>query len=137
MVKFPDSVDDLIYFTRRAVGDGKVVCWVYKQKCPKCKKELMGKPRDESGKVRIRAKEYTCPACKYTLEKKEYEESLTAEAQYTCPECKKPGEAEAQFKRKKIEGVETLRFRCGHCSANIDVTKKMKEKGAKDDGDDD
>jgi predicted RNA-binding Zn-ribbon protein involved in translation (DUF1610 family) len=138
MVKFPDSMDELVYFTRRSLGEkGKAVAWVRKQKCPKCGKSLMGKPKDKTGKVLIRAKEYSCPSCGYTAEKKEYEESLTAEVQYTCPACGSSGEAEAPFKRKKIEGVDTLRVKCGKCSGNIDITKKMKEKGGSGDDDGD
>ena len=30
------------------------------------------------------------------------------------------------FKRKKVEGVATLRFPCEKCKGPIDVTKKMK-----------
>ncbi len=138
MVKFPESVNDLIYFTRRTLGEnGKAIVWVYKQKCPKCQKALMGKPKDsKTGKVSIRAKEYVCSACNYTVEKKAYEESLFAESQYTCPSCKFSGEGTVPFKRKKVEGIDTLRFQCSKCKANIDITKKMKEKGSKDSSDD-
>ena len=125
--KMPDSMDECVYFTRRAIGDGKVVAWVYKQKCEKCGKALMGKPVDKDGKVKIRAKEYVCPACKHTVEKKEYEESLTAQVVYTCPECKNEGEIEIPFKRKNVNGVQTLRAKCEKCNANIDITKKMKD----------
>ena len=133
MVKFPESMDELIYFTRRNIGEnGKSIVWVYKQKCPECGKALMAKPKDEkTGKAMIRAKEYVCPECKYTAEKKAYEESLTAEMQYTCSSCGFKGDAETVFKRKKIQGIGTLRFQCGKCKANIDITKKMKEKGSR------
>lgn len=135
MVKFPNSMDEVVYFTRRAIGEnGKVVCWAYKQNCPKCKKAMMGKPKDDKGKIKIRAKEYKCPSCSYTVEKKEYEDGLTAEAQYTCPSCKFSGEIGFPYKRKKIEGIDTLRFQCQKCKGNIDITKKMKKKGSKEDG---
>jgi len=127
MLKEPENMDELIYFTRRAVGNGKIVCWVSKEKCPKCHKELMGKPKDEKGKTKIRAKEYVCPACGYTVEKKEYEETLTASVKYTCSSCKYQGEIQIPFKRKSTQGVQTLRFPCEKCGANIDITKKMKE----------
>src|SRR3989338_8652813 len=55
MAKLPNSVDEVVYFTRRTIGEGKVVAWVYKQKCPKCGKAMMGKPKDSNtGKVQIR-----------------------------------------------------------------------------------
>ncbi|MBW3015510.1 hypothetical protein KY330_03750 [Candidatus Woesearchaeota archaeon] len=129
MVTMPSSMEDLIYFTNRKLGDGNIKVWVYKQKCPKCGKGLMGKPVDEkTGKVKIRAKDYVCSKCGHTVEKKEYEETLSAEAVYLCPNCKKKGESVVSYKRKSIGGVQTLRVPCQHCGYNIDVTKKMKEK---------
>lgn len=126
-LKEPESMEELVYFTRRVIGNGKVMCWVYRQKCPKCGKALMGKPKDEkTGGVKIRAKEYVCPECGHTAEKKEYEESLTAEAKYTCPKCGFEGEATFPFKRKKVEGVDALVFNCGKCNEKIAITKKMK-----------
>jgi predicted RNA-binding Zn-ribbon protein involved in translation (DUF1610 family) len=132
-MKEPESMDELVYFTNRLIGKGSAKVWVHRQLCPKCSKELMGKPANDKGKVAIRANEYKCPACGYTVEKTEYESSLTAEAKYTCPSCEKEGEAEVPFKRKNILGVSTLRLVCKHCGSNIDVTKKMKlpkKKGA-------
>ena len=64
-------------------------------------------------------------------EKREYEETLTAGVEYQCPECKHEGEKEVPFKRKKVEGVDTLRVECDKCKAKIDITKKMKEKKGK------
>ncbi len=129
----PESMDECVYFTQRTIGeDGFAMVWAFKKNCPKCSKAVMGKPKDKKGKVLMRAKEYVCPSCNYTAEKKEYEESLTASIEYTCPACKFSGEKEAPFKRKKIEGIETLRFQCDKCKANIDVTKKMRDKKAKD-----
>ncbi len=131
-LKLPESMDELIYWTRRSIGEGKATVWVNKQECPECGKAKMGKPVDaKTGKVKIRAKEYVCPGCGYTVEKKEHEGSLEACAIYVCPECKKEGECIVPFKRKSIQGVQTLRFTCEHCGANIDVTKKMKEKKKK------
>ena len=63
-IKEPGSMDELIYFTNRSVGDGNVMCWVYKGPCPQCGEGMMGKPKDEkTGKPKIRAKEYVCPEC--------------------------------------------------------------------------
>ena len=126
----PESMDECVYFTRRSLESdkGSIKVWVFKQTCPKCKKAIMGKPRDKNGKVRVRANEYVCPSCGYSVEKKAYEESLTADAEYKCPSCGSSGEAQTLFKRKNIEGIPTLRFQCAKCNANLDVTKKLKEK---------
>lgn len=139
MVTIPESTEDLIYFTRRAVDNGKIMAWVYKKQCPQCKKAVMGKPM-EKGKVKIRAKEYVCPACKFTEEKTVHEEQLTMEIQYTCPHCKKNGETTTLYKRKSVDGIPSYVFVCVDCGKKIGITKKMKQKGgsaeADDDGDD-
>lgn len=126
-IKEPESMDELIYFTQRAVGAGKARCWVFKQLCPKCKKVLMGKPV-EKGKVKIRAKEYVCSECGHSVEKKTYEESLTANVHYVCSSCSFSGYAQIPFKRKMVQGIPTLQAECEKCKAKINVTKKMKEK---------
>lgn len=130
----PESMDEIVYFTRR--NQPQTVAWVFREKCPKCRKALMGKPRDNSGKVKIRAKEYQCPECGYTVEKQAYEDSLTANITYTCPKCNASGEIQVQFKRKKVkildeeEGKEkmgdALQFACQKCGHKISITKKMK-----------
>lgn len=129
MLKKPESMDECVYFTQRDVGKGEATVWVPKQPCPKCKKAMMGKPRDAKGKVKTRATEYVCPKCAYKVEKQAYEDSLMAYAEYKCPSCASQGEAETPYKRKNIEGIPTLRFQCSKCNANIDITKKLKEKG--------
>ena len=125
-VKEPESMEDVIYFTRRSIGDGKVMAWVYKKECPQCHKAKMGKPVDK-GHVKIRAKEYVCPECGFTEEKKQHEESLTVEAKYTCPHCGKEGEATTECKRKSFEGVQAYVIECEHCGGKIGITKKMKK----------
>jgi len=130
-LQIPDSMDEIVYFTNRSIDNGKAIMWVPRQQCPKCKKAQMGKPISDEGKVKIRATEYTCPSCKHTVEKAEYEDTLTAEVIYTCPTCGFNDEYTGPFKRKKIDGAETFRFQCSKCHANIDVTKKMKEKKKK------
>lgn len=125
-LKFPDSMDECVYFTRRADGKAKQVAWVFKEKCPKCKKALMGKPQ-EDGKVKIRAKEYVCPNCGHAEEKTAYEEGLTANVQYTCGKCSHSGEIQIPYKRKNVDGVKALVFECGKCKERILITKKMKD----------
>ena len=137
MLREPSSVDLCVYFTNRNIGNGKVRAWVFKGMCTKCGKGLMGKPKDEkTGKVKIRAKEYACPACGYRVEQEEYEESLMAGIKYICPYCGNEDEIEIPFKRKKVQildeiemkkkTVDALRFQCSKCNNNIDVTKKIK-----------
>ncbi len=128
-LRIPESMEECLYFTNRSVGeDGTVMAWVYRKECPKCKKVQMGKPVDpKTGKVKSRSKEYVCPACGYTEEKKEHEESLTLEAQYTCPECGKMGEGTSIYKRKAFKGVQAYVIECEHCGAKIPITKKLKE----------
>lgn len=133
-LKMPESMDECVYFTRRIKPN--VVTWVFREQCPKCKKGIMGKPRGPDGAVKIRAKEYVCPECNYTVEKQAYEDTLTANIQYTCPKCSFSGEHQMPFKRKKVkifdeeEGKEVsadaLVFNCKKCNEKIAVTKKMK-----------
>lgn len=125
-LKIPDSMDELVYWTSRAVGDGKVKTWVERESCPSCGKALMGKPRDK-GKVKIRATYYECPECHHKIEKAEYEATLTASILYTCPKCKFAGEIQIPYKRKKYQGVDSLLFQCQKCNEKIPITKKMKE----------
>jgi len=134
----PKSMDECVYFTNRSLNKkGKVKCWVFRETCKQCGESLMGKPRDpKTGKVKIRAKEYKCPKCNFTLPEKEYEASLTANIQYVCPYCSYNGEIQVPFKRKKVKifdeedlkgkMIETLRFQCQKCNKNIDITRKMK-----------
>ncbi|MFC1742314.1 hypothetical protein ACFL3V_07300 [Nanoarchaeota archaeon] len=131
IVTEPESMDQLIYFTQRNIGSGNARAWVYKGKCPECGKGKMGKPVDEkTGKVKIRAKEYVCPECGHTAEKKAHEETLECEIKYKCPECGEEGETAVPYKRKTFNGMKAVIFNCGKCKAKIGITKKMKEKGA-------
>ncbi len=124
----PKSMEELVYYTNRELDEGgQVACWVRRRECPECGQGLMGKPRKKTGEIKVRARTYVCPECGFTMPKKEYEETLTAEARYTCPHCGKDGETAVPFKRKKIKGADTLRIKCEHCGKNIDITKKMKK----------
>jgi len=122
----PESMDECLYFSNRSVGEGQVMAWVYRKECPKCKKAKMGKPV-EKGKIKTRAKEYVCPECGYTEQKKEHEESLTLEAVYTCPACGKEGEGTTQYIRKNYQGVPSYLISCEHCGEKIPITKKLKK----------
>jgi len=124
-LKQPESMDECIYFTRRVTDKGKIVAWVFKEDCPKCGKALMGKPV-EKGKVKIRAKDYVCPECNHSVEKKEYEETLTANIEYACPHCGNLGEQQTPYKWKTYQGVKAIVFNCDKCKEKISVTKKMK-----------
>ncbi len=132
----PTNAEECVYLTNRYLGEkGMVRCWVFRENCTKCGKALMGKPRDSKGKVKIRAKEYVCPECGYTVEKAAYESTLTANVAYTCPKCEHASETQIPFKRKKVDGVDSLLFSCQKCNEKIYITKKMKELG--DAGDED
>ena len=127
-LELPESMESLIYFTRRKINDKLVICWVDKAPCEACGKGLMEKPRDpKTGRPKIRSQEYVCSECGASEPKKNHEEKLIAKAKYACPHCGKDGEAQAPYKRKTIQGVKTLRMNCEHCGGNIDITKKMKE----------
>ena len=124
----PEDMDDLFYFTRRTMGNGKAMAWVYRPECGSCHKAKMGKPVDaKTGKPKIRAKEYVCPECNHTAPKEELEETCQMEIVYTCPHCSKEGEATTQYKLKSFEGVKAYVFECTHCGKKVGVTKKMKE----------
>src|SRR3989344_1537372 len=103
-LKEPQSMDECIYFTNRFLNnDGYVKAWVFKELCPKCKKSLMGKPKDpKTGKAKIRANEYACPSCGYTEDKDSYEDKLTCSIKYKCPHCSHEDETQVSFERKKI-----------------------------------
>ena len=137
VIKEPESMEELIYFTNRTLDDGKgkLKAWVYKKICPKCGKVKMGKPIVK-GEVKIRAKEYTCPSCGFTEEKKVHEESLTLEAKYTCPACGKEGESTTPYKRRSFMGVQAYVVDCSNCGEKIPVTKKLKDIKKKGKGED-
>ena len=133
----PKSMDECVYFTNRVSDKGKTRCWVIREKCTKCNKGLMSKPRDpKTGRIQIRAKEFKCSECNYTVAEQGYEDSLTANIQYTCQHCNHNGEIQVPFKRKKVKVfdeenmkskmIESLRFQCQKCSKNIDITHKLK-----------
>lgn len=129
-LKFPNSMNECLYFTRRKDDDSYIIAWVFKKQCPKCK-GLMAKPKDpKTGRPKIRATEYTCDKCGYSEEKSNHEDSLTMNIQYKCRYCSYEGEATTAFKKKTFEGIPSYVFECGKCKKKIGITKKMKEKGS-------
>jgi predicted RNA-binding Zn-ribbon protein involved in translation (DUF1610 family) len=124
MLRQPESMDECVYFTRRAIGNGHAMAWVFKEECPQCHNAKIGKPV-EKGKVKIRATEYVCPSCGYKEEKEEHEEKLTMNIAYTCPHCAHQGETQVPFIRKTFQGVKAVVFECENCHEKIPVTKKM------------
>ena len=138
-LRFPESAEECVYFTRRKLDkEGSIVAWVFKEKCEKCGKGMMGKPKGDDGKVKIRAAEYICPECSHAVEKQAYEDTLTANIRYTCPKCSNKGEIQIPCRRKSVEGVKALVFNCQKCNEKILITKKMKytkKKGVVEDKD--
>jgi len=129
MVKMPESMDKCFYFTNRVLeNNGSIIAWVYRPKCPKCGKGIMGKPVDpKTGKVKKRADIYTSKECGYEVNSDEFDETLKVEVQYKCPFCGNSGETTTDYKRKKYKGVDAYVFTCGKCGEKIGITKKMKE----------
>jgi uncharacterized CHY-type Zn-finger protein len=126
-LKEPESMNELVYFSNRDNGKFKARAWVFKEICPKCKKGLMSKPINEkTGRPKIRAKEYVCPECGYTVDKQEYEDSLTCNIEYTCPECSHEGKTRVPYKRKTYFGVKAIVFHCDNCNHKLGITKKLK-----------
>lgn len=137
-LKEPKSMDECVYFTNRILdNDGYIKAWVFRGLCEKCSKGLMGKPKNpKTGKAKIRASEFVCPECNFTLDETTYEEKLTINVKYKCSYCKNESELQLPFKRKKAqrfneesqkkETVECIAFPCSKCGKNIYITKKMK-----------
>lgn len=127
-IEFPNSMEELVYFTSRKSEKGSIKAWAKRDMCPECGKGLMGKPKDpKTSKPKIRASYYVCPECNHEVGKTEYEGTLSVEVIYTCPHCEHKGEAVIPFKRKKFKGVDAFIFECGSCSEKIGITKKMKK----------
>jgi hypothetical protein len=126
--EIPDSMDDLVYFSRRNIAEtkGKTIAWVPKMKCEKCKKGLMAKPVDQkTGRPKVRALEYVCPNCKHSEEKKEHEAKLNAMIIYECPFCDTKGETTVPFARKSWYGKKAIVFQCSKCKEKLGIVKKL------------
>jgi hypothetical protein len=126
--EIPDSMDNLVYFSRRNIAEtrGKTIAWVPKDKCEKCKKGLMSKPLDaKTGRPKVRSLEYVCNNCGNTEEKSEHEKKLSAMIIYECPFCNNKGETTVPFARKSFYGKKAIVFQCSKCKEKLGVTKKL------------
>lgn len=128
-MELPNSAEECIYFSNRTIFEkGKAIAFVLRSDCPECGKAKMGKPINEkTGTAKIRAKEYVCPKCAYTVSKEEFEPAQTMNIMYTCPFCEHKGEATTIYKRKSYKGVQAYVFECDSCHEPVPITKKLKD----------
>ena len=130
-LKKPGSVQECVYFTNRIIDSGRAMAWVFKKECPKCKKDIMGKPQKKNGKIDKKADHYVCYSCGYKESNEQVENSLVLNVEYKCPHCGHEGEATSEYKRKTFEGVPSYVFECQKCRKKIGLTKKLKERKKK------
>jgi DNA-directed RNA polymerase subunit RPC12/RpoP len=126
--EIPDSMDDLVYFSRRNIAEtrGKTIGWVPKVDCEKCKNGLMGKPVDpKTKKVKVRALEYVCNHCGHIEPKPEHETKLKALIIYECPFCEHRSETAVPFARKSWYGKKAIVFQCDKCKEKLGLVKKL------------
>ena len=138
-LKKPSSMDECIYFTNRIIDNGKIMAWVFKKECPKCKKGVMGKPLKKGNKIDKKADHYVCYSCGYTEGNEQMENSLVLNVEYKCPHCGHEGEATTEYQRKSFYGVKAYIFSCQKCGQKMGITQKLKEpkkKAAKTDEED-
>lgn len=137
MLKKPTSMADCVYYTSRLSDKKEITAWVFRELCPKCKKALMGKPKDpKTGKPKTKATIYICPECNFSIPKEEYEEKLTVNIEYTCPNCGTKAEAQSPFQWKKArilneetgkkQLLEVIKFLCEKCKKELYFARKMK-----------
>jgi len=127
-LKKPNSMDECLYFTNRALGDeGFAVAWVYRKECPECKKGRLGKPLKKDGKPDKKSPNYECPECKHQESNEEVEASLRVEIEYKCPHCGNESMTTTEHERVTFEGAKAFVFTCEKCDKKIGITKKMKK----------
>lgn len=126
-LKRPGSMEECVYFTNRAIGNGRATAWVFRKECAKCRKGIMGKPVKKGGKVDKKAGCYVCNSCGYEETNEMVENSLMLNVEYKCPYCGDEGEATSEYKRRVFEGVPSYVFECRKCHKKIGLTKKLKE----------
>ncbi|MFT4250264.1 MAG: hypothetical protein ACMXYD_02805 [Candidatus Woesearchaeota archaeon] len=132
--EFPDSMDDLLYFTNRKLPDGtKIIAYVERKTCPECGKAQMGKPINEkTGRPKIRSPIYTCPECGYEEKKQAHEDSCEVTIQYTNPEGTEMKTTTASYKRKTWKGMKAIVFHNDFLDERYGITNRMKTKKDKD-----
>jgi|SRR3989344_4544930 len=133
-LKKPDSVEECVYFTNRAIGSGRAMAWVLRKECPKCKKDVLRKPSTKSGKPDKKSPIYVCKICRYEEKNEDVEKSLVLNVEYKCPHCGNEGEATSEYKRKSFDGVPSYVFECQKCRRKVGLTKKLKETKKKGNG---
>lgn len=138
-LKKPNSMDECHYFTNRTLeGEkGRIMAWVFRKECPKCKKGTMSKPLKKNGKIDKKSPNDACSKCGFQMPVEEAETGLAVNIDYKCPKCGNEGEATTEYKRKSFQGVQAFIFSCQKCSEKIPITKKLKEikkKGKEDAG---
>lgn len=129
MLKKPNSMEDCHYFTNRTLEDGKgrIMAWVFRKECPKCRQGIMGKPLKKNGRIDKKAEHFVCYKCNYQESEEQVDEGLIVNVEYKCPHCGNEGETTAEYKRKMYQGVLSYVFQCQKCNAQIPITKKLKE----------
>ena len=71
----PKGVDDCVYFTNRTFDNGRVLAWVLKKECKKCKSGFMIKPL-KKGKPDKKSLFYVCANCNNQEENSKVEADL-------------------------------------------------------------
>lgn len=115
-------MEECLYFTRREIGKGRVMAWVFRKKCAKCSNGLMVKPDKKSSF-------YVCSKCNNQESNEQFESDLVMNIEYTCPHCFNSGETSTEYKRKMFHGVPSYVFTCQKCNEKIGISKKLKETG--------
>ena len=131
--EFPESMDELLYFTNRKLPDGtKIIAYVERKTCPKCKKAPMGKPINEkTGNPKTRSPIYTCPECGYEEKKTAHEESCELQIQYTNPQGTQLKKATSPYKRRTWKGMKAFVFENEFLGEKYGITKRLKTKKEK------
>lgn len=126
MIKHPESMDECVYFTRRALDDGHIMAWVFRVDCSECDEGKMVKPLTKTGKPDKKSPIYVCNKCDYEQKNEDVEELFQVNVEYTCPHCKYKGLTSTDYKRRTFKGVKAFVFNCQECAEKIPITKKLK-----------
>jgi transcription elongation factor Elf1 len=124
----PEDMSNLVYFTNRKLGDGKIMAWAERPDCPECQEAQLSKPEKKTGPgPNTRAKKYTCNNCDFEMHEDDLREVCTLKATYTCPHCGEEGESTGEYERTKYQGTKAYVLECEHCDGRLPLTKKMKD----------